>query len=92
MGDAKRMAPVVAGRLIGFTRRWNPLSTEIFAKVEVGSTVISVPIDYRQQKFIQKEHPINSPVSLVYKDGRWQIASRMVAVEQNIMGDNTVFL
>jgi hypothetical protein len=91
MSEAKRMAPVVAGRLIGFTRRWNPFSTEVFARVEVGSKVMSVPIDYRQQKFIQKEYPINSPVSLIYREGRWQIASRTLPGEQNIMGDHTVF-
>ncbi|AFD00178.1 hypothetical protein Mtc_1424 [Methanocella conradii HZ254] len=93
MSEAKSVNHVIAGKLVGFTKRWNPFSTEVFARVEVDSRVLNVPIDYRQQKFIQMEHPINSQVSLIYKDGRWQIISRTLSVEQSSMGDGcTAFL
>ncbi len=80
------------GKLRGFTRRWNPFDNEIFALVEVDDRqVINVPIDYRQQKYIQNEHPVNSMVPLVFREGRWQITSRTLSPEQISIGEHSIF-
>jgi hypothetical protein len=82
----------IMGRLVGFTRRWNPFSTEVFVLVEVDSKVINVPIDYRQQKYIQKEHPIDSRIPLTFYDGRWHVNSRLITADFKMFSDNhTVF-
>jgi hypothetical protein len=80
------------GKLIGFTKHWNPFNSEVFARVEIDYTVVNVPVDYRQLKFIQKEHPLNSLVPVVFNEGKWQITSRTLASEQKFYGDSsTVF-
>jgi hypothetical protein len=83
----------IIGKLVGFTKRWNPFNSEVFAMVEVDATMINVPIDYRQQKFIQNEHPINSLVQLIFNDGQWQITSSTLTVEHKVFGDaRTVYM
>jgi hypothetical protein len=77
----------IIGKLIGFTNRWNPLKTDIFAKVEVDKKVISIPIDYRQRKFIEMEHPINSRIPLVFLEGKWQIVSSLISADSYILND-----
>jgi hypothetical protein len=92
MSEKKVVSPTILGILVGFTKRWNPLSTEIFARVEVDDQVISVPIDYRQKNIIQREHPIYSIVPLIFKEGKWEITSNMSASEQKVFSDiSTVF-
>jgi hypothetical protein len=83
----------IIGKLVGFTKRWNPFTTEVFAMVEVEEETINVPIDYRQQKFIQMEHPINSLVPLIYNEGKWQITSRTLTGDHKIFNEGrTVFM
>jgi hypothetical protein len=80
------------GKLKGFTKRWNPFENEIFALVEVDDRqVINVPIDYRQQKYIQSEHPVNSMVPVIFREGRWQISSKTIAADPVMLGDNHTF-
>jgi hypothetical protein len=93
MSYKKAIEPTIIGKLIGFTNRWNPFTTQVFAVVEVDAKMINVPIDYRQQKFIQKEHPINSLVPLIFNEGKWQITSRTLLVDHKIFSDGrTVYL
>ena len=93
MSVKKVINPIILGILVGFTKRWNPLSTEIFARVEVDDQVINVPIDYRQKNIIQREHPIYSIVPLIFNEGKWEITSDMLATEQKVLSDiTTVFL
>ena len=77
----------IIGKLIGFTNRWNPLKTGIFAKVEVNKKVISIPIDFRQKKFIEMEHPVNSHIPLVYAEGGWRIVSSPDNAESRVLID-----
>lgn len=93
MSEKKVINPTILGILVGFTKRWNPFTNEVFALVEVDAKVINVPIDYRQQIFIQNEHPLNSLVPLIFNEGKWQISSQTAAVEQKTFSDSyTVFL
>jgi hypothetical protein len=88
----KVKAPTVKGKLIGYTKPWNPFANEIFARVEVDTEIINVPIDYRQQKFIQKEHPLNSLVHMIFSEGKWQILSQTIG-EKLVLGEkNSVFV
>lgn len=89
MSENMIVQPII-GKLIRFTNRWNPFDNEVFAIVKVDMQVINVPIDYRQQKYIQKEHPINSLVPIVFSDGKWQITSKTVT-EQSVK-DMNVFM
>ncbi len=83
----------IIGKLMGYTKRWNPFSTEVFAMIEVDAKVINVPIDYRQKNLIQKEHPVDSLVRLVFNEGQWEITSMMTAGEHRLFNDSsTVFL
>ncbi len=92
MSGQKTMGATITGKLTGFTKRWNPFSTEVFALVEVDARVINVPIDYRQKTIIQKEHPIDSLVPLAFNDGRWEIISGIATSEYKLLIDSsTVF-
>jgi hypothetical protein len=93
MIEQESTGATIIGKLMGFTKRWNPLSTEVFALVEVDARVINVPIDYRQKSIIQKEHPVDSLVPLIFNDGKWEITSQLAASEQRLFKDSsTVFL
>jgi hypothetical protein len=93
MSELEIAGATIIGKLMGFTNRWNPFSTEVFAQVKVDTKVINVPIDYRQKNIIQKEHPIDSLVPLIYKEGKWEISSGMSASEHKLFNDSsTVFL
>ncbi len=83
--------PTIIGKLKGFTKHWNPFKSEVFALVEVDSEVINIPIDYRQQKFIQMEHPVNSLVPLTFNENRWQIASTTVVETWQFKDPSSVF-
>ena len=86
------MEPITAmGRLMGFTKHWNPFKNEIFALVELESEVIKLPIDYRQLKYVQKEHPVNSLVPLTYSEDRWQISSDTVTETWEFKDPNSVY-
>lgn len=65
------------GRMVGFTKRWYPLSNEIFVRILIDDDVISIPIDYRQKTYIEKEYPVNSQIPLEYTgNGEWHILSK----------------
>jgi hypothetical protein len=65
---------MVKAELIGFTSRLNPLSRIVDIRVRVDRSIIKIPIDYRQLRFVLKEHPVGSDVDLAY-DGKWSIVS-----------------
>ncbi len=93
MRELETTGATIIGKLMGFTKRWNPFSTEVFALVKVNTRVINVPIDYRQQNIIQREHPISSFVPLAFNEGKWEIISRISASDSKLFNDSsTVFL
>lgn len=77
----KRGGETIIGKLVGFSKRWNPFSTEVRVQVRVDSKVINIPIDYRQQQYIQKEHPVGSNIMLSFSNGNWHIYSKPVINE-----------
>jgi hypothetical protein len=87
MSGRKTKGATIIGKLTGFSKRWNPFSTEGFAMVEVDSKVINVPIDYRQIRLIQKEHPVDSMVPLAFNEGRWEIVSEMDTSDSKLISD-----
>lgn len=90
MSEQETMGATIIGKLMGFTKRWNPFSTEVFAQVEVDTKVINIPIDYRQKMFIQKEHPIHSLVPLIYNDdGELEILSDESTGEFKLFKDSS---
>ena len=65
------------GKLLGFSKRWYPLSNDIFVCILVENCAISIPIDHRQRAYIEKEYPIDSDILLTRTDdGEWHILSR----------------
>jgi cAMP phosphodiesterase len=89
MSGQETMGATIIGKLTGFTKRWNPFSTEVFALVEVDTKVINVPIDYRQKRIVQMEHPIDSLVPLAFNEGKWEILSQMETAEHKVFIDST---
>ncbi len=84
------MRPIL-GTLKGFSKHWNPFNKQIFAHVQLDEEdYINIPIDYRQQQFIMKEHPVDSPVAIIFSEGRWQITSETI-MEKLFPESNTVF-
>lgn len=83
--------PMIIGKLKGFSKHWNPFRNEVFALVEVDSEVMNIPVDYRQLKFIQKEHPLNSLVPLTFNEDRWKIGSSTVVETWQFKDTNSVF-
>ena len=90
MSKNNTMQPII-GKLKGFSKHWNPFKNEVFALVEVDSEVLNVPVDYRQTKFIQMEHPVNSLVPLVFCEDRWQISSTTVVETWEFKDPNSVY-
>jgi hypothetical protein len=85
-------AEPIIGKLVGFTKRWNPFNNDIYVLVEVNNNIMNIPIDFRQKKFILMEHSIDSRIPLVYSDGKWHIHSRQISTEFKMFNDNqTVF-
>lgn len=84
------MRPIL-GTLKGFTKHWNPFNKQVIAQVQLDEEdFINIPIDYRQQQFIMKEHPVDSPVSIIFYEGRWQITSETI-LDQFFTDTNTVY-
>ncbi len=93
MSELETTGATIIGKLMGYTNRWNPFSTEVFALVEVDARIINVPIDYRQKNIIQKEHPVHSLVPLAFNEGKWEIMSRISASENKLFKEiSSVFL
>jgi len=76
----RRRLERASGVLVGFTGRWNPFTTKVNILVKIGKKTLKIPIDYRQQKFIQKEYAIGSQVELERYEGSWHIKSRLEPV------------
>jgi hypothetical protein len=68
----------VIGKIIGYSKSWNPLSHESYVVIKVNNNKLVVPIDTRQQKFVQKEYPSGSQVAVGFYGGMWHIGSRLV--------------
>jgi hypothetical protein len=57
--------------------RWNIFSNSIKVIVNIGGKARKISIDDRQIKFLQKEYPPGSMVTVAF-DGAWYIKSRSV--------------
>jgi hypothetical protein len=77
------------GKVIGYRTSWNPLSHESYVVVKVNGSKVFVPIDVRQQMFVQKEYPIGSRVAVGFYGGAWHIGSKPVG-EKSLLVDNGV--
>jgi hypothetical protein len=66
------------GKVIGYSKSRNPLSYESYVIIKVNDNKIVVPIDPRQQKFVQKEYPAGSRVAVGFYGGKWHIGSKPV--------------
>jgi hypothetical protein len=65
------------GEMIGYTSRWNIFSNSIKAIVNIEGKARKIPIDNRQIKFLQKEYPPGSMVTVGF-NGTWYIKSQPV--------------
>ncbi len=73
--------PVATGMVISYSNQWNPFIWEVNVLVRVNGKMISVPIDRRQRRFIEREHPIGSMVELEHTD-KWRIKSREIVFDE----------
>jgi hypothetical protein len=69
--------------MLGSTTRLNPFSKIIDVIVRIDRSIIKIPVDHRQIKFILKEYPVGSDVNLTY-DGKWSICSRQSTPEYDM--------
>ncbi|HTY89826.1 MAG TPA: hypothetical protein VMC84_01485 [Methanocella sp.] len=75
---------VIHGRVAGYATGWISISSLAHIVVKVGHDTIRIPIDQRQIKFIQKEHPVGDIVELEYNGG-WHILSRATPMDNDII-------
>ncbi len=68
------------GEVVSYNRRLNPFSKIADVLVKVNDQKIQIPVDHRQVRFIEKEYPEGSKVTLEF-DGRWTICSQMAPAE-----------
>ncbi len=73
----RRRLERASGVLVGFTTRWNPFTTKVNVLIKTGDKTLKVPIDYRQQKFIEKEYTVGSRVEVERYEGHWRIKSQL---------------
>ncbi len=73
----RRRLERASGILVGFTKRWNPFTTKVNVLLKVGNKTLKAPIDYRQQKFIEKEYAVGSRVEVERYEGHWRIKSQL---------------
>jgi len=88
----RRKLERASGILTGFSRRWNPFSTKVNIRINVGKKTIKVPIDYRQRKFIEVEYAIGSRVEIERFEGNWHIKSQLEPMGESYLGGETTFL
>jgi len=77
------------GEIIGYSKSWNPLSRESYVVIKVNDQKIVIPIDRRQEKFIQKEYPSGSKVAVGFYGGAWHIGSKPI-VENSLIFETGV--
>lgn len=70
---------VAVGEIIGYGRVYNPFSKKARVIVKANDRVIRVPVDYRQQRYIQNEHRIGDRVAVGFYGGEWHIGSSPTA-------------
>lgn len=81
------VASRVNGILLKYSQSRNPFKREADVVVMVKDKTISIPIDVRQKRFVEKEYPVGSEVELFY-DGNWHINSKPVYNGTKISFDN----
>ncbi len=77
------------GKVIGYSKSWNPLSHDSYVIIKVNNDKITVPIDTRQQKFVQKEYPPGSQIAVGFYGGAWHIGSKPVG-ENSYISDTGI--
>jgi hypothetical protein len=76
---------VATGIFKGIKKPWNPLVNDAYIRVDIGGTLVKVPIDRRQIPFLEKEYAIGDMID-VYFEGVWRIKSR--SIDENILPDD----
>lgn len=74
---------ITFGEIARYPKRLLPISRSTHIVVKIGREMVDVPVDNRQIKFIEKEHPVGSIVELEYDSG-WRIRSHMAPLENDI--------
>ncbi len=74
---------ITFGEIASYPKRLLPLSRSTHIVVRIGREMVDVPVDNRQIKFIEKEHPVGSIVELEY-DSCWRIRSHEMPRENDI--------
>ncbi len=77
----------VNGVLVKYSQSRNPFKREADVIVMVRDRTISIPIDVRQKRFVEKEYPVGSEVELSY-DGSWHINSKPIYIESRLSFEN----
>ncbi|HEY3422752.1 MAG TPA: hypothetical protein VGK13_06295 [Methanocellaceae archaeon] len=60
--------------------------------INVSGKIIKIPIDYRQQKFIQNEYAVGSKVEVERYEGNWRIKSELKPIEESYLDAGTTFI
>ncbi len=85
------LASRVNGVLLKYSQSRNPFKREADVVVMVKDKTVTIPIDVRQRRFVEKEYPVGSEVELFY-DGNWHINSRTIFSGNKLSFENgTVF-
>ncbi len=66
----------IAGKVIGYKKGLSLVLAKSLVLVKVENGIVSIPVDYRQEKFIEKEYPPGTTVPIGVRDGKWHIRSR----------------
>jgi len=74
---------ITLGEIARYPKRLLSLSRITHIAVRVGQEIVDVPVDNRQVRFIEKEHPVGSIVELEY-DSVWRIRSNNAPPENDI--------
>ncbi len=80
----KHSKSAIFGQVTGYASGWNPLSHKAYMVVNVGGETLHVPVDHRQIRFMELEHPVGGTVELDYDQG-WHIKSREAPAEFDLV-------
>lgn len=67
---------IVIGKVICYKSSWNRLSNKAYVIVSADNDRITVSVDSRQLKYIQKEYPPGSRIPIGFYEGKWNIGSK----------------